>query len=961
MKKIFSFFAMVLALNLTFSQANNNTIDYIVVMKEGYNLDYSQKSIRDGSYYSFELQNNQLQNYVNSKPIYEIKKEYPTARTPYLQRVYRISTNSEELLDSLIGRNEIEFVEKYVEGHTLSLPNDFNIPIDGERNTALDLIRAPMTWGITTGSSNVVVGITDTTFEITHEDLNTQIISNLNAQIATSTTGGNHGTQVAGMFANTNNNIGSSSVGFNTKIAITSGLSVQKLLLLSQQPNVRVVNASWASSCNFNPHHNAVIQEIINGTDVTPPVVVVAAAGNINTCGTFTNYVYPASYPGVISVGGINHWQPRNTTNPNPSIGNRFWEDICSIDPLNQNSSNTFVLNDRIDVLAPAHRVYGPGAPGAPGTPGHTENAWNEYWRHNGTSFAAPITAGVVALMLSVNPNLTPEQVRQIIKDTADDIYQIPENQDYSVLENIGRLNAFRAVTEAKCLLETNHSVDLLVRDSDSDYGQESIISSSVTWNSPDIWVRNQPDGKRIRKHQNPTYSANNNTNFIYVRVYNRGCSTSSGNDVLKLYWAKASTSLKWPADWDGTTTFPYGPLVGAPAGEITIPQLQRGEDVILEIPWQVPNPSMYYDMNQNPWNFSLLARIESDDDPMTYLETVYLIDNVISNNNIAYKSLNVITIPPDTGGNLTETTSISGVIAIGNNHDESRDFALEIELDNELSDYNKKLFEESEITLNFDENLFNQWTTEGKLNDNLEELKTPRTLLIKNESSKVSKIRLLPNQIGTINFKFNFLTKELLNQKGKFVMNVFQRDLVTNQIVGGQTFNIEKYERTPFYANAGNDKLVNKDELVTFSAIQIDKEAAYNWYDEEGNLIYSGVDLQVVADISKKYKLEIVSLADGLKDYSEVQLDLKNNHISSLYPNPSSNIINLELKLNHVDNNYIMITGIDSHNNNNVYNYIVDNSSSLSINVSNFVNGNYVISFIHNGQVTDSKIFIKN
>ena len=104
-------------------------------------------------------------------------------------------------------------------------------------------------------------------------------------------------------------------------------------------------------------------------------------------------------------------------------------------------NNNTFILNDRIDVLAPAWKVYGPGAPGAPGHPGYSENAWNYYWRQTGTSFASPITAGVVALMLTVNPSLTPAQVRQIIKDTADDIYHIPENQSYTVLENIGRLN----------------------------------------------------------------------------------------------------------------------------------------------------------------------------------------------------------------------------------------------------------------------------------------------------------------------------------------------------------------------------------------------------------------------------------------------------------------------------------------------------------------------------------------
>lgn len=958
------FLVILLVLNFSFSQTNNNTIDYIVVMKEGYNLDYTKKSIREDSYFSFELQNDNLKEYLRSIPVYEIKKEFTTARTPYLQRVYRISTNSEELLSSLINRNEFEYVEKYEAPKTLDLPNDFNIPIDGERNTALDLIRATMAWGVTTGSSNVVVGITDTSYEIAHEDLEGQIVANLNAEIASSTMWGNHGTQVAGMFAKTNNDTGSSSVGFNTKIVITTGLSVQKLLLLSQQPNVRVVNASWLSNCTFSPIENAVIQEIINGTDITPPVVVVAAAGNINTCGNFTNYIYPASYPGVISVGGINHWQPRNTTNPDPSIGNRFWEDICSIEPLNQNSSNTTVLNDRIDVLAPAWRVYGPGAPGVPNTPGYSENAWNEYWRHSGTSIAAPITAGVAALMLSINPSLTPAQVRQIIKDTADEIYHIPENQGYAVLQNIGRLNAFRAVTEAKCLLETNHSVDLLIRDNDGDYGQQPNNSTNVMWNSPEIWVRNQPDGKRIRKHQNPTYSVNNNTNYMYVRVYNRGCTTSSGNDVLKVYWAKASTALSWPHHWNGTGNFPNnGPLLGAPIGQITIPQLQRGEDVILEIPWQVPNPDIYVGINQEPWHFCLLARIESNDDSISTPETSNLVTNVNSNNNIAWKNLTIISIPPApvSDGEISETSSINGVIAVGNNHNEIRDFALEIDIDNETSDYNKKLFEESEITLIFDENLFNQWVNEGKIIDNLEEMKTTRTLLVKSESSKVSKIRLLPNQIGTINFKFNFLTKELLNKKGKFVMNVIQRDLVTNEIVGGETFNIEKYQRTPFYANAGDDKLVDRNEMVIFTAHQIDKEAVYNWYDEEGNLIYSGIDFQVISDISRKFKLEIISLSDGFKDYAEVNLDLKNNHISSLYPNPSNNIINLELKLNHLDNNYIMITGVDSHNNNNVYNYIIDNKNTLSIDVSNYLNGNYVISFVHNGQITDSKIFIKN
>src|SRR5690606_33553839 len=38
----------------------------------------------------------------------------------------------------------------------------------------------------------------------------------------------------------------------------------------------------------------------------------------------------------------------------------------------------------------------------------------------NGTSFSAPTAAGIAALMLSVDPTLTAEQIRQIMRDTAD-------------------------------------------------------------------------------------------------------------------------------------------------------------------------------------------------------------------------------------------------------------------------------------------------------------------------------------------------------------------------------------------------------------------------------------------------------------------------------------------------------------------------------------------------------------
>ena len=63
-------------------------------------------------------------------------------------------------------------------------------------------------------------------------------------------------------------------------------------------------------------------------------------------------------------------------------------------------------------------------------------------------------------------------------------------------------------------------------------------------WVSSDIYIRNQNDGQLVKIHQNPEYDAIN-PNYIYVRVTNLGCQTSSGADTVKVNWAKANTLFK--------------------------------------------------------------------------------------------------------------------------------------------------------------------------------------------------------------------------------------------------------------------------------------------------------------------------------------------------------------------------------------------------------------------------------
>jgi serine protease AprX len=63
------------------------------------------------------------------------------------------------------------------------------------------------------------------------------------------------------------------------------------------------------------------------------------------------------------------------------------------------------------------------------------------YTQISGTSMATPFTAGVVALMLDADPTLSPDEIKQILIDTAS---VMPGYQDYEV--GAGYINAFAAV-----------------------------------------------------------------------------------------------------------------------------------------------------------------------------------------------------------------------------------------------------------------------------------------------------------------------------------------------------------------------------------------------------------------------------------------------------------------------------------------------------------------------------------
>ncbi|MGB3343660.1 MAG: S8 family serine peptidase [Aequorivita sp.] len=932
-----------------------NTKQYYLEIKPGYELGSFQLSTNLDQTLVITMANQDFANVLNNNSVYTFEKMYPTAPTPRLKRVYFVEISENFVDETIISqRNEVErfFLiedENLIdEGDHLLLPstppfvlpNDYDDPFTGERYTAYDLIKLPLAWTITTGDPSVLIGVDDVANPLEHPDLEGQIfdtifISEYNGSLW------DHGVAVSGkIVAKANNNQYIAGIAHDSKVvfAYTNGGAkdlIKGLYELAEYPNVRVINCSWSMFANsyFKTDLDEVIAAI---NEMSNPPLIVGIAGNEGV----TDYKYPAcyDYDNVLGVTNVGHRYPIGEFSPYP-----FWEDSwpdCHYyRPFYGEKTNNH--NDKLDVVAPGILVT---------------NITNKFAEHpegirlaSNTSSTAPYVSGVAALVFSANPTLSAAQVKDIIRNTTDDVYHIPYNEPFLGQLGTGRINAFRAVKTADCMMNPSTKLDLAMQNSKLDYFVEPDVNTEYPWRSEDIWVRNQNDGLYVDVHQNPEYDANN-PNYVYVRVTNNSCVTSSGNDLLHLYWAKANTSLNWPDYWDGSISM-SGVLMGDQVGTITIPPLAIGETKTLEFAWNVPNPADYIEIcATNPWHFCLLARIESTEDPMTFPEGENITTNVLNNNNIAWKNTTVVDIYP----NSPTPIAIGGTIGVSNPFTSQRTFTLELQP--HQGELGKALYEEAEITIALDDVLYNAWNNGGKTKSQAEEIK-PKTLKITGNSASIGNLSLEAGAYGTAFVAFNFLTKQL-TEKRNYTYHVFQKDVLTGQTMGGETFEVKKHPRTSFSADAGGNLEIEKNETVTLTAGAINESALYNWYDPEGNLIHSGPDLTITPEMSKTYKLEVVSDIDGFKDYDEVQITVNPYRLQSLVPNPASNQVTVNYLADGASSSYVMVVNMNTASSDN---YILDvQQSNITIDVSAYPMGLYNIILVCDGEVQNSKTLIK-
>lgn len=324
-------------------------------------------------------------------------------------------------------------------------PND---PAYPDQRWQYEMIGLPRAWAITTGSPDIRIGVLDDGIMADHPDIAANLLPGYdfvdNKPDATAPPTGadnkanTHGIHVAGTVAAVGNNqLGVTGVTWGCRIvpvrAIpgsnadlvravrwTAGLEVTGI---PTNPNpCRVINMSLGGldgpQCLPDPPTTA-MDDAIAAVEAVGTVVV-AAAGNEGTQCPAPQSSSPANQKNAIAVAAVGPDRTR------ASYSNE----------------------------APTNFIAAPGGSGASPSENVLSTYFNEpfngtrtasYQPSVGTSMATPHVSGVVALMLSANPNLTPAQVRQILQDTAEDLG--PPGRDN--VFGFGLIRADRAVEVA--------------------------------------------------------------------------------------------------------------------------------------------------------------------------------------------------------------------------------------------------------------------------------------------------------------------------------------------------------------------------------------------------------------------------------------------------------------------------------------------------------------------------------
>ena len=289
---------------------------------------------------------------------------------------------------------------------------------------------------------------------------------------------------------------------------------------------------------------------------------------------------------------------------------------------------------------------------------------------------------------------------------------------------------------------------DVWIQDTLPDEGIEPNANPLGMWMSQAIWIRNSNDS--VAAHQNPRAGV---MNSVYVNVRNRGSLPSQPEGKVKVYWAYASTGLSWPGQWHEI-------------GEVALPAIapNNAETFTARLAWTPPMPGHY----------CLIARIESQNDPMTVPETANVDVNTRNNNNVAWRNMNVIGASCEAAELL-----IQNVPCGGGGYADSVDLVF---------DGSPDLFANSDVTVIMDlGEMFSKWLLAGGKGEAIRVLQGTTTVQLLSSQATISGIPMVANEKQSLRFRINVPSK--FEKTGSYHLNIKQR--VCGAIIGGVDYDV--------------------------------------------------------------------------------------------------------------------------------------------------------------------------
>jgi len=394
------------------------------------------------------------------------RKGFKYAQRDKLKRTYFVIADNPSFQQALLTEvaDIFEFGES-LEKEKLKIyePNDYGTTSTTGSNTGAqayldyyDFIGMPQAWYYTTGSRDVIIGISDGTVNTEDPEFAGKTTQFKKAPYAKG-----HGNSTAATAAGQgDNSYGITGVCYDCSIYSTTygDFKFFNQLLELSRAGAKVINCSWGSTTYYETAQEAINQLRDNGT------VIVSVPHNESFSKTKgLKPRYPGAYEHVINVGSIQHRYDTPQDNIQVSEKGKYYAasvkyhlartgGFSNDDPKNGtyklylSSSNN--LDPTVDIVAPGNFIFKYSD--------FEKDRTIDYNPFAATSPAAPLVSGTVGLMFSLNSELSVDEVNSIIKLTATNIDHIKANKPFTGMYGAGSLHAGRAVKFTHDMLSLN-------------------------------------------------------------------------------------------------------------------------------------------------------------------------------------------------------------------------------------------------------------------------------------------------------------------------------------------------------------------------------------------------------------------------------------------------------------------------------------------------------------------------